>query len=72
MTTDTKWFIRGIAWATARIIQDYDEPSMAIELLKSSGYNRHDLLEAGVDNQDMMVLRPHLRRIGSRGIRELK
>jgi len=50
-------FIQGIAWVLAILVRDHDEPSMAYEIMKSSGYNIAEMKRAGVDLLDLEPLK---------------
>lgn len=50
-------FEQGLSYAVARLIREYDQPSIALEILKSSGTTIQDLEKAGVDKYDLGVIK---------------
>ena len=55
-------FEQGLAYAIAELIRLYDEPTMAIEILKNSGYSFKQLKEANVAKYDLDIIKKALRK----------
>lgn len=59
-------FAQGIVYALARIIDMYDQPSMASEIFKESGLKRGDLKK--VSEYDLSILRKEVRYLPKKGV----
>ena len=57
MSDDDRAFYHGVALALATLIRSYDQPSMAVDILKSNGISIEDLCDAKVDAFDLRPLR---------------
>lgn len=53
-------FIQGLGYAVGWIIRAHDEPTIAIELLDSSGYTYADLVAAECDPHDLKPIAKEL------------
>lgn len=65
MDVEEKAFVRGFAAATARY-ERYSNHVNAYDLMKEISATEAMLVEAGVDEYDIMVLRPTLERLSGR------
>jgi hypothetical protein len=57
MTAKDKSFIHGVAAALACVSRDFDQPTLAKEVLVSIGVTREMLTEADVDPEDLDALK---------------
>lgn len=60
MTSEERAFVRGFAAATAQIVR---HQAMAVDLLRSIAATERVLKAAGVDEYDLVELRPALREL---------
>ena len=57
MYDNEKGFVRGIAWCVQYIGFGHDEPTLAKEMLETSGYKIKDLKQAKVDEYDLVKIK---------------
>jgi len=50
--------VQGAVYVSARIVEMFDEPTMAKEALKSAGFTTEDYSQAA--ESDLRILRPHM------------
>jgi len=50
-------FLQGVVYAAARLIDMYDQPTLAISIIKEAGYSASDLNVA--DEYDLGIIREH-------------
>lgn len=53
LLTNEDYFIQGLSCAAHYLIKHCDEPGLALNLLRDSGYDEADLREAGTDEQEV-------------------
>ena len=54
-------FEQGLAYVIAELIRNYDEPTIALEILKSSGFTYKELKQAGVETYDLEIIKKELK-----------